>query len=94
MARGMIAGLLLALLIGLGMMPRDTSQTYAQSVLTWNTGVLSQARGNLSATAVGSKTMFAGGRADGDADSNVVDIYRSEERRVGKECRSRWSPYH
>ena len=23
-----------------------------------------------------------------------VDIYRSEERRVGKECRSRWSPYH
>src|ERR1019366_6346506 len=24
---------------------------------------------------------------------NVVDV-RSEERRVGKECRSRWSPYH
>src|SRR2546422_990659 len=26
----------------------------------------------------------------------VADIYtkRSEERRVGKECRSRWSPYH
>ena len=25
----------------------------------------------------------------------VVDVgYRSEERRVGKECRSRWSPYH
>ena len=23
----------------------------------------------------------------------VVD-FRSEERRVGKECRSRWSPYH
>ena len=22
------------------------------------------------------------------------DIMRSEERRVGKECRSRWSPYH
>src|SRR2546422_10019211 len=22
------------------------------------------------------------------------DWYRSEERRVGKECRSRWSPYH
>ena len=21
-------------------------------------------------------------------------FYRSEERRVGKECRSRWSPYH
>ena len=24
----------------------------------------------------------------------VVDEARSEERRVGKECRSRWSPYH
>ena len=22
------------------------------------------------------------------------DVTRSEERRVGKECRSRWSPYH
>ena len=27
---------------------------------------------------------------------NIVDqiFIRSEERRVGKECRSRWSPYH
>ena len=24
----------------------------------------------------------------------VVPKQRSEERRVGKECRSRWSPYH
>ena len=24
----------------------------------------------------------------------VVPANRSEERRVGKECRSRWSPYH
>ena len=23
-----------------------------------------------------------------------ADAFRSEERRVGKECRSRWSPYH
>jgi|GEM_PF-4384420 len=23
-----------------------------------------------------------------------VGLMRSEERRVGKECRSRWSPYH
>ena len=22
------------------------------------------------------------------------EVFRSEERRVGKECRSRWSPYH
>ena len=25
---------------------------------------------------------------------DLVDLVRSEERRVGKECRSRWSPYH
>src|SRR5256885_16918056 len=26
--------------------------------------------------------------------ANVLTMMRSEERRVGKECRSRWSPYH
>src|SRR3712207_5326352 len=29
-----------------------------------------------------------------EADVAPVQIQRSEERRVGKECRSRWSPYH
>ena len=24
----------------------------------------------------------------------ALKVKRSEERRVGKECRSRWSPYH
>ena len=26
--------------------------------------------------------------------NQVQEAQRSEERRVGKECRSRWSPYH
>ena len=26
-------------------------------------------------------------------EEDLIDL-RSEERRVGKECRSRWSPYH
>ena len=31
----------------------------------------------------------------GDASYNGgTDVQRSEERRVGKECRSRWAPYH
>ena len=32
----------------------------------------------------------------GQADSGLLkkEVFRSEERRVGKECRSRWSPYH
>ncbi len=25
---------------------------------------------------------------------SFYNLFRSEERRVGKECRSRWSPYH
>ena len=29
-----------------------------------------------------------------DYEVNIRDFGRSEERRVGKECRSRWSPYH
>ena len=29
-----------------------------------------------------------------DAPLGLVLLLRSEERRVGKECRSRWSPYH
>src|SRR5580700_10471928 len=35
--------------------------------------------------------------SDAHASARILDIdgaERSEERRVGKECRSRWSPYH
>ena len=32
--------------------------------------------------------------ADKDISQEVDKDDRSEERRVGKECRSRWSPYH
>ena len=31
---------------------------------------------------------------DVDTAATVLTLVRSEERRVGKECRSRWSPYH
>ena len=30
----------------------------------------------------------------GDPEKMAAAAQRSEERRVGKECRSRWSPYH
>src|SRR3712207_9441077 len=29
-----------------------------------------------------------------DLHATLLHLMRSEERRVGKECRSRWSPYH
>ena len=31
---------------------------------------------------------------EGDGGQAIAVAGRSEERRVGKECRSRWSPYH
>ena len=34
------------------------------------------------------------GAADAERLGGRLDVLRSEERRVGKECRSRWSPYH
>ena len=39
---------------------------------------------------------FVANYKDGAWDEGTLsdDPMRSEERRVGKECRSRWSPYH
>ena len=31
---------------------------------------------------------------ENDIIDKLIFPFRSEERRVGKECRSRWSPYH
>jgi len=39
-------------------------------------------------------TWIKGHRQITGAVATVVIVGRSEERRVGKECRSRWSPYH
>ena len=33
-------------------------------------------------------------KVDGKTVGEIGKGFRSEERRVGKECRSRWSPYH
>src|SRR5215467_4213927 len=40
---------------------------------------------------VGRQRITQSGGVDGVGEG---DVGRSEERRVGKECRSRWSPYH
>ena len=42
-------------------------------------------------------TAYPVGRANAFREYDVealIEEVRSEERRVGKECRSRWSPYH
>ena len=38
--------------------------------------------------------LFKAGFRSNNLDPNARHCMRSEERRVGKECRSRWSPYH
>ena len=40
--------------------------------------------------ALSGNDIFSGGGLSAD----LATAERSEERRVGKECRSRWSPYH
>src|SRR3712207_9356113 len=37
---------------------------------------------------------YIAGRFESTLTEVLSMMYRSEERRVGKECRSRWSPYH
>src|SRR5258708_33814412 len=73
-----------------------------------NTIVLSPDLGNAKSASSFARLLdvpMAAGRKHRIADDRVVidtivgdveskDVIRSEERRVGKECRSRWSPYH
>src|SRR2546422_2762601 len=40
------------------------------------------------------RCLATGARVALGGNSNLYGEVRSEERRVGKECRSRWSPYH
>ena len=42
----------------------------------------------------GSLDMLDGAVVSAGLTDRLDAILRSEERRVGKECRSRWSPYH
>ena len=66
------------------------------SVKYFTNGVL-QAAPVLTATSpltITGITVPAGGNTTIVYETDVNDFARSEERRVGKECRSRWSPYH
>ena len=52
--------------------------------------------GRAIAEELASKGAFVIGTATSEKGADTISAYlgRSEERRVGKECRSRWSPYH
>src|SRR3712207_9145296 len=55
---------------------------------------LRQRAGLATARDEGDRAVLARGEQVRVADPGEVGQLRSEERRVGKECRSRWSPYH
>src|SRR5258707_11843168 len=83
---------------------RDWSSDVCSSDLHWRAVRCRAAMGSVTrissrtsrpatpATAASSHHSTRGARLGAMASSGV--ILRSEERRVGKECRSRWSPYH
>src|SRR5260370_31065534 len=48
----------------------------------------------VAATQLAGLTVISGARELRVKESDRIAAMRSEERRVGKECRSRWSPYH
>src|SRR5258708_11422861 len=62
----------------------------------WGPHAHSPHREDMNKTAVTTLLLASLGtaRADELVDRSVGSEARSEERRVGKECRSRWSPYH
>src|SRR5258708_23922340 len=75
-----------ALPICLGMNAVYSSTSMAADMIQWNSRAARVCRGTLAGI------LLAISGATGAA--CVFLRNRSEERRVGKECRSRWSPYH
>ena len=94
-----IVGSVIAVVIGIGAIKFSTSDrkgpviTYSDEELTYTEGEPND---------VLLKDVTAVDNKDGDVSDTLMvankivigNGERSEERRVGKECRSRWSPYH
>src|SRR5260221_3823195 len=68
----------------------SSRRRHTRSLCDWSSDVCSSDLSNLQDFSERSQ-MESG--LPGNVWTNAQD-WRSEERRVGKECRSRWSPYH
>src|SRR6266481_2820823 len=68
----------------------------AESVAAGVTEVLAHRAARVGRDVLERRRLGGGGDHDGGVGHRpgVLQHIRSEERRVGKECRSRWSPYH
>ena len=72
--------------------PEPYSETYARAKeLSKESVILVKGKINLRPKGTDNPRIFTGKI---ELFSERLNILRSEERRVGKECRSRWSPYH
>ena len=56
--------------------------------------IMGEARKRGNAVAISDEEVYGMAVHYYDEDDIKINRLRSEERRVGKECRSRWSPYH
>src|SRR3989454_5260093 len=80
-----LSGLSLALLASSALEPRISRNLHDASRARWLTEA---------GIELGYGLLAAAGDGAWNALLATADASRSEERRVGKECRSRWSPYH
>ena len=64
--------------------------------ITIETGKLAKQADGAVTVRMGNTVLLATvcGAKDAAPGTDFMPLQRSEERRVGKECRSRWSPYH
>src|SRR5439155_11529610 len=75
--------------------PRDWSSDVCSSDLSLGTlGVIVEATFKVMPVSRRERSIALRLRSPSDACGLAAELYRSEERRVGKECRSRWSSYH
>src|SRR5258707_15319396 len=86
-ARQLVGEPALAPVAGLGLEPVDE----IDHVIEPTAGAGADA---VSGNGDGKMRLAGAGPADQHGIALLGDEARSEERRVGKECRSRWSPYH
>ena len=74
---------------------RRLSESYLQYNDIYNAGRLTKDLGLIyTANTDGQNTIIHHNILHDNKSAHFADGLRSEERRVGKECRSRWSPYH
>ena len=74
-----------------------TSVPYADLDLTSEAGartMLERIQAAADAVCGGAANKTSKAEKEAYQDCHAIAVARSEERRVGKECRSRWSPYH